>query len=112
MAKEKEDIKMMVFLSYLFGWLTGLIMYLVSKDKTVRFHAFRSILLFGVGYLIALVLAIIPILGWLLAVLIDLVLFVTWVYVLIKSLTENGEKFEIPVLSQYVDKMAEEWANK
>ena len=108
----KEENTLMVFLAYFFGFIGGLIVYFVSKDKTVRFHAFRSILLFGAGYLAALIIAIIPILGWILAVLIDLVLFVTWVYVLVKTFTEKGEKFEIPVLSQYVDKIAEEWANK
>jgi uncharacterized membrane protein len=35
-------------LCYLFGWVTGLIFYLVEKDnKAVKFHAMQSILVFG-----------------------------------------------------------------
>ena len=35
------------FLSYLFGWLSGLILFLVEKDnKPIRFHAAQSIILF------------------------------------------------------------------
>ena len=35
-------------LSYLLGWVTGLIFFLIEKDnKFVRFHAMQSIIVFG-----------------------------------------------------------------
>jgi uncharacterized membrane protein len=34
-------------LSYLLGWIGGLIMYLTQRDREVRFHAMQSILTFG-----------------------------------------------------------------
>ncbi|MGQ9498541.1 MAG: hypothetical protein ACUVSP_09715, partial [Desulfotomaculales bacterium] len=34
-------------LSYVLGWLTGIIFFIIEKDPFVRFHAMQSILTFG-----------------------------------------------------------------
>ena len=49
-------------LSYGFGWITGLVFYLIEKEnKFVRFHAFQSIVVFGALTVLSIVLAFIPI---------------------------------------------------
>ncbi len=112
MAKEKEDVKIMSLIAYSLWWFTGLIIYYTAKDKTIKFHAARSTIIFGIGTIAIIILGFIPFIGFLLAKLLELILIVAWIIILIKVLENEGKKFEIPVLSQYVDKMAEEWANK
>ena len=107
-----EDKTIYVFLAYFFGWIGGLIMYFVkSEDKTIRFHAARSMILFLGGWVLSLVLAIIPIIGALFSLLISLFLVFVWFYTWIKALVDKGEKFTIPLVG-FVDKYAEELANK
>ncbi len=102
---EKKDRMLYAVLAYSVIWISGLILYFVEKeDKVIRFHAARSmILFFGV-----LILGLIPILNFF----VYLIGVILWVYLIIKSILDKGEKFEIPLLSQYVDKFAEELANK
>lgn len=46
-------------LSYAFGWVTGLIFFLVEKEnKFVRFHALQSIIVFGAFFAAGIVLSI------------------------------------------------------
>ncbi len=100
-----KDRTLYALLAYAFGWISGLILYFVEKDdKVIRFHAARSLIIF----LGAAVLSMIPLLGFIIVLLSVLV----WFYVIIKTLLVKGEKFEIPVLSGFVDKFAEELANK
>ena len=43
-------------LTYLFGWVTGLIFLLVEKDnKKIRFHAMQSVVTFGGFTLISMI---------------------------------------------------------
>ncbi len=114
-TKEKNDDNKMLYslLSYLLGFLGGLIFYLIEKeDKDVRFHAARSMIIFLGGFILIIVLGIFPIIGWLLSGLLNLALFVVWIYASYKAYDVKGEKFEIPVLSNFVDKFAEDLANK
>jgi uncharacterized membrane protein len=84
------DPKVAGLLSYLFGWVTGLIFFLIEKEhREVRFHAAQSILvsLVLIGTYLALgVVAMVPVIG-LLALLgyaaVGLAGFVLWVYLMI-----------------------------
>src|ERR1035441_6467375 len=51
-------------LSYVLGWLTGIIFFLIDKRPYVRFHAAQSIVTFGGLHVIRLVLGMIFGLGW------------------------------------------------
>jgi uncharacterized membrane protein len=42
-----HDERLAALLSYLLGWITGLIMYFTGNSRYVRFHALQSIILFG-----------------------------------------------------------------
>ena len=53
MSEEKNsntglDSNIAALLSYVLGWVTGLIFFLIEqKDEYVRFHALQSIIVFG-----------------------------------------------------------------
>ncbi len=74
-----------------------------NKRPFVRFHAFQCICLavvaFGCG-----VIMVIPILGWIVGLVGDLVLFVFWVMSIFKAY--SGELYKVPVLGNYAEKFA------
>jgi uncharacterized membrane protein len=100
-------------LSYILGWITGLIFFLVDKRPFVRFHAAQSILLniaifvfyfavaigFGLFRVIGLgffALFIWPIIG--------LVVFVLWVFLMYKAY--QHEKYMLPIIGGIAESMA------
>ena len=92
-------------LSYLLGWITGLIFYLIEKDnKYVRFHAFQSIVVFGGLTALSLVLMFIPIIGWGLLPVVYIVELILWIVLMIKGY--QGEKFKLPVAGDMAEKNA------
>jgi uncharacterized membrane protein len=88
-----------------------------NKDRFVRFHAFQSIffnvawvvLIFGM-IILGIILALIPVLGWILDILLWFIIglggFVLWIILVYKAY--NKEKFMLPV----VGKLAEQQASK
>lgn len=86
-------------LTYLVGWITGLIFLLVEKDnKKIRFHAMQSIVTFGACTLISMI----PIIGWMLSPLVWLVAFILWLVLIVKAY--QGEKFKLPVVGDFAEK--------
>jgi len=86
-------------LAYVLGWVSGLVFFLVEKeDKFVRFHALQSIVTFGFFNVVAMV----PIVGWMLSPLVFIVSLVTWIFCLVKAY--QGEKFKLPVVGEFVEK--------
>lgn len=91
--------KMVAAVSYLLGPITGIVVLLIEKkNEYVRFHAMQSTLVFGAILLLNIVLGIIPILGWVIAIilspLITLASFVLWLLLMWKAF--SGEKFKLP----------------
>lgn len=87
--------------TYLLGWVTGLVFFLVEKeDKEIRFNAAQSIIFFG-GLQI---LMLIPIAGQLAAPFLGLIGLIGWIVLLVKSY--QGEVFRLPVVASYADKLA------
>ena len=100
-------------LCYVFGWITGLIFFLIDKRPFVRFHAAQSIGLsialivvyFGIGIVFAmlhfmsmgfLALAAYPLLG--------LLVFILWIFMMYKAY--QHEKFMLPVIGPIAENMA------
>jgi uncharacterized membrane protein len=100
-------------LCYVFGWVTGLIFFLIDKRPFVRFHAAQSIGLsiglivvyFGLGIVFAmmhfmsmgfLALAIWPLLG--------LGVFILWIFMMYKAY--QHEKFMLPIIGPIAENMA------
>lgn len=85
-------------LSYVLGWLTGIIFLLIEKDPFVRFHAMQSIITFGLLTLLSFV----PIIGWILSPLVMIVGFVLWLVLIYKAY--QGEEFKLPVIGDFAEK--------
>jgi uncharacterized membrane protein len=91
-------------LSYVFGWLTGLIFYLIDKRPEVRFHAMQSIVFAVVAMLVGWVRlftnGFIAGLLWLVSV----VFFFTWIFLMIQAF--QGKHFKLPVIGDFAEQQA------
>jgi len=112
MAKSKkqtkaDDPKVYAFLATFLS-IIGFIIALLTKkdDKYVMFYAKQSLVLFIVyviAWVVATILAFIPIIGWLIMMLIYLGLLILWLISWINAL--SGEERETPLIGQYADKI-------
>jgi len=102
-------------LSYIAGWVTGLIFFLVEKkNRFVRFHAMQSILFFGGASILDVVLrfaggfapAFLGLGFYCLAGIVGLIAFVGWIVLMINGF--QGKYFKLPVIGD----MAERYANQ
>jgi len=96
-------------LSYVLGWITGLIFFLIEeKDEFIRFHAMQSIIFFGAVTAVMIVFGIlewIPFIGILFTVLTALVglfAFVMWIILMVKAY--QGERFKLPIAGDLAEK--------
>jgi uncharacterized membrane protein len=93
-------------LCYLFGWISGLIFLLIEKDsKFVRFHAIQSIgfcICLIIIWIIAIILAFIPILGWIIDILIYIGMFILWILLMYKAY--QGQTFKLPIVGNFAEK--------
>ena len=91
-------------LCYVLGWVSGLIFFLVEKNKFVRFHALQSIVVFGALSVLQIVLMMIPILGWALVPIVSIIGIILWIILMIKAY--QGEKFKLPLAGDIAEKNA------
>jgi uncharacterized membrane protein len=101
--------------SYILGWVTGLIFFLVEKqNRFVRFHAMQSIILSVAATVLSIILNVFSLalavtaLGCLFIPLLSLVgiaFFVLWLICMINAF--QGKYFKLPIIGD----MAERWAN-
>ncbi len=90
---------MEALLCYVFGFITGIVFYLVEKEnKFVRFHAMQSIVVFGGLFVIGFIVMLIP--------LVNLVFWaveaVLWILLMVKAY--QGEKFKLPLAGDIAEK--------
>jgi uncharacterized membrane protein len=110
-------------LAYLFGWVSGLIFFLLEKDsKLVRFHAMQSILfnvvilvltvvLWIVTFVLVLTLAMLPdVMGSLIGLLTSLLwlvfsiaLLAAWILCVVRAY--QGQFFKLPIIGNMAEKI-------
>jgi uncharacterized membrane protein len=99
-------------LSYVLGWITGLIFYLIDKRPYVRFHAAQSIVVFGALHILVFVLGMFSVysffsggftIGWTLHMLVELVALVLWILLMVKAY--QGERFRVPFAADLAEKL-------
>lgn len=91
-------------LCYVLGWVSGLVFILLEQEnKFVRFHAFQSIIVFGVLMVASFILGWIPIIGGFLAGLISLLGLVLWIVLMVKAY--QGKRYKLP----WSGDLAERW---
>ncbi|HUB19317.1 MAG TPA: zinc-ribbon domain-containing protein [Acidobacteriaceae bacterium] len=91
-------------LSYVLGWLTGIIFLVIDKRPFVRFHAAQSIVVFGGLTIIRIILTFFLLGGysfgmfWLwsmISVLVTLAFFIAWILLMVMAY--QGKMFEVPI---------------
>jgi uncharacterized membrane protein len=93
------------WLSYLGGWVTGLLFLLLKRGNGfVRFHAMQSLIFFGAMSLVTTVFNHIPFLGSIGSGL-GFVSFICWIVLMVKA--ARGRYYKLPIIGDY----AEKWAN-
>ncbi len=107
MAKSSTGMEENVaaLLSYVLGWVTGLIFFLIEKEsKFVKFHAMQSIITFGGLTILYYIFMLIPFLGWALNAILGILGLVLWILLMIKAY--QGAKFKLP----FIGDLAEKWS--
>ena len=111
------DENVAALLSYIFGWVSGLIFFLIEKDsRLVRFHAMQSILLNAGALVIGIVLwfvwvfgviifaSINDTLGSLIGLVLGLLLLIAVVLCLVKAYQK--QYFKLPVIGNFAEKFS------
>jgi len=100
-AVESES-KLFAFLCYFLGIIGVLIVLLAKKDDQFAvYHAKQGLVVFICGAIVGMV-GVVPILGWIIAPLVGMVLFVIAVLGMVNALT--GQAKPLPIIGQYADK--------
>ncbi len=103
MAEAKGNENMMGAVSYLLGFITGIIILLLEKQsKFVRFHAMQSTILFGGVFIVNFALGFIPIIGWLVGLLLSFATFILWIVCMWKAF--QGEMYKVPFVGDLAEK--------
>jgi uncharacterized membrane protein len=111
-------------LSYVLGWITGIIFFVIDKRPYVRFHAAQSMVTFGGLHIIRIVLGMIFGIGFLfgshhdmgyggwgsfglglgLLSILSLLTFVLWIVCMVKA--ASGSRFQLPIAGPIAENMA------
>jgi len=118
------DENVAALLSYVFGWVSGLIFFLIEKDsRLVRFHAMQSILLNVVIAVVGIALwivtfiifiistqlpgflgTIVSLLATLIWVVFSVGILIAWIMCLIKAF--QGTYFKLPIIGNFAEKFS------
>jgi len=92
-------------LCYLGIWVTGIIfLILEQKDRTVRFHAAQSIVVFGGLSILFAIFHSLPVVGWALGIIIGITALVLWVFLMARAY--QGEQFHLPAAGSLAEALA------
>lgn len=75
-----------------------------NKDRFIRFHSFQSLFLGLAWFVAAIVLSVIPILGWLVAFLLWIAYVAAAIFCAYKAY--NKEVFKLPIIGDMAEKQA------
>lgn len=101
-STSKKDGNTNALLTYLVGWITGLIFLLTEKeDQFIRFHAAQSVVTFGILSLVGFI----PFIGWMLTPLLAPIGLILWIVLMVKAY--QGERFKLPVVGGWAEQLME-----
>lgn len=100
-------------LTYVLGWVTGIIFMIVDKRPFVKYHAMQSILVFGSLTVLNIVLStltsILPFGLWFITSFINKLLslagFILWVLLIVKAY--QGNRYKLPYFGDLAEKMSD-----
>ncbi|MCX4090994.1 DUF4870 domain-containing protein [Nocardia sp. alder85J] len=113
------DKKTSAILSYVLGWLTGIVFLFVGKnDPDVKFHASQSIIFFGAVTVLNVVLSIVGSFLGVLGIIFSLVSLVVgvfalviWIMAMVQANNTGGVRAELPIVGKYIAPYADQLAN-
>ena len=92
-------------LCYVLGWVSGIVFLIIEpKNNFVRFHAFQSIIVFGIITLIYIVFSPIPFLGGFITWIASVIGFILWIVLMVMA--AQGKNYKLP----WAGDLAEKWA--
>lgn len=111
-APQNED-KTVAILSYitLIGWIIALVMHNGNKTKLGAYHLRQTLGIFVIGIcfmVVNMVLAFIPVIGWLLSMGIGVTILVFWILGLVAA--ANGEMKPIPIVGEPIQNILKDFA--
>ena len=119
------DENIAALLSYVFGWVSGLIFFLIEKDsRLVRFHAMQSLLLQVCVFVIAIVIWVIIFVlvlvvsqvSGLLSTLVSIVATLIWIVLIIGAVVAwviclikayQSQYFKLPIIGNFAEKFSQ-----
>jgi uncharacterized membrane protein len=81
-----------------------LVMEPYNRSSFIRFHSWQSIFLGITAAVVHTVLAVIPIIGWLLLLPVSLAFLALWIFVIIKA--SKGERYKLPFIGNFAEQQA------
>ncbi len=92
-------------LCYLFGWVGGLVFFLLEREnRFVRFHAIQSILFFGTMSILGWVSSFFPFALFGLGGVVGLIGFIGWIVLMVAA--HRGRYYKLPLFGDYAEKLA------
>lgn len=90
-------------LAYVLGFVSGIIIYLISKDKFAKFHALQSIMFSLAVYVVHYMIGFLPG-SYMLQSLVNLASLILFIFLVVKAY--KGEKYKLPVIGDIAEKNA------
>jgi len=89
----------LALVAYILSWLTGIIVFLIAKDRLAKFHGMQSLILGIIGVLIAMVSF-----GFL-----SIISLVLWIYGLYIAVVyaNKGIMYKIPYIGDFAEKYSQ-----
>lgn len=118
------DENLAALLSYIAGWISGLIFFLIEKDsRLVRFHAMQSLLLNILVIVIGIVVWVVTVVLWLIStqisgivsmlvslvstlfwVVFGIAILIAWIMCLVKAF--QSQYFKLPIIGNFAEKFS------
>ncbi len=89
---------------YALMWLSGFLVLFLEKDNEfVKFHAMQSIVVFLGLTVIAFVVGMLPVIGYVVAPIISLLSMLLWLLLMFKAY--QGERYKLPIAGDFAENL-------
>jgi uncharacterized membrane protein len=90
-------------LCYVAGWITGIVFIILEqKSIFVKFHAWQSIMTFGILTAAYIIFRWIPFIGWVISILIYILMAILWIILIIQA--GAGKMWKVPWAGDWAEK--------
>jgi uncharacterized membrane protein len=91
-------------LCYVLGWVTGIVFLIIEKEnKTVRFHAMQSIVIFGAYTILSIIIGWIPVVDIILLPIIGIIALILWIVLMVRAY--QGQVWKVPVAGNFAESL-------